>query len=241
MYIRSLILLLLFWPSLVLAKPLSADISNTNIDLHASFSGTDVLIFGARNEPGDILIAVRGPVSNVTVREKQRIAGMWMYARKAKYDALPQFVALAYTNPLHVIEAPDLIGQLHLDMETIIESSATSRTTDKVFHDAVLRIKERKKLYDTHAEPIDFFGETLFKTRIHFPDTMPSGTYQVEVYLIQDGRLISAQAMPLYAVKTGFEAWLFNMSRERPLLYGILSVFTALSCGWFAHRIFRRR
>lgn len=232
---------LLLVPPFAHAKPLSADISNTRIELHASFSGTDILVFGARNAPGDILIAVRGPVNNVTVREKQRIAGMWMYARKAKYNQLPQFVALAYTNPLKAIDAPELIGQLQLDMPSIIHASATSPTTDPVFHDAILRINERKKLYATQPEPISFFGETLFKTRIHFPDTMPSGTYQVEVYLIQDGRLISVQTMPLYALKTGFEAGVFVLSRTHPLAYGILSVLVALGCGWLAHRLFRRR
>lgn len=240
--LRSILLLfMLIAPAAAYAKPLSADISNTRIDLHASFSGTDILIFGARNEPGDIIIAVRGPVSDVTVREKQRIAGMWMYARKAKYDQLPQFVALAYTNPPKAINAPELIEQLQLDMPSIIHASAVSATTDSAFHDAVLRIQERKKLYTAKPEPIRFFGETLFKTRIHFPDTMPSGTYRIEVYLLQDGRMISAQTMPLFALKTGFEAGVFALSRTHPLLYGLLSVFVALSCGWLAHRLFNRR
>lgn len=223
------------------AKPLSADVSNMRIDLHASFIGTDILVFGARNEPGDIIIAVRGPASNVTVREKQRIAGMWMYARKAKYDHLPQFIALAYTSPLKAINAPDLIRQLQLDMPSIIEASATSPTTDPVFNDALQRINERKKLYTAKPELISFFGETLFKTRIHFPDTMPSGTYRIEVYLIQDGHLLSTQTIPLSAIKTGFEAGVFVISRTHPLLYGIISVLVALSCGWLGHRLFRRR
>lgn len=223
------------------AKPLSADISNTHIELHAAFSGTDILVFGARNEPGDIVLVVRGPVSNVTVREKQRIAGMWMYARKAKYDALPQFMAIATTDSLKNIDAPNLIQPLRLDADSIIRGSASSRTTDVHFHEAILRIKSATGLYHAAPEPIRFFGETLFKTRIHFPDTMPPGTYQVEVYLIQDGRIVSAQTMPLYAVKTGFEAWLFDLAQQQPLLYGLLAVAVALSFGWFAHRIFRRR
>lgn len=224
-----------------LAKPLSADISNTHIELHASFSGTDILLFGARNEPGDILIVVRGPVSNVTVREKQRIAGMWMYARKAKYNDLPQFVAIASTEALKRIDTPDIVRQLKLNNDTIIRNSAASPSTDIHFHEALLRIKERSRLYSTVPATISFFGETLFKTRIHFPDTMPKGTYQIEIYLIQDGRMIASQVMPLYAIKTGFEAWISDMAAHRPFLYGVISVALALVCGWFAHRIFRRR
>lgn len=223
------------------AKPLSADISNTSIELHASFSGTDLLLFGARNEPGDIVIVVRGPASNVTVREKQRIAGMWMFARKAKYDHLPEFVALAATEELRDIKADELISLLALDADTIARRSAASANTDTAFHHAVMRIREKEKLYSATPAKVSFFGETLFKTRIHFPDTMPRGDYQAEIYLIDEGRLVAAQVLPIHAVKTGFEAWLFTLSREQPLWYGLMAVGVALVCGWFAHRMFRKR
>ncbi len=239
---RALLFALLFlFPAMAHAKPLSADISMTRIELHASFSGTDILLFGARNAPGDIMVVKLGPTSNITVREKQRIAGMWMYARKAKYDALPQFFAIAATDSLRRINAPDLIRQLQLDADSVVYNSSASANTEVHVHEAVMRVKGREHLYQTTPVPITFFGETLFKTRIHFPDSLPQGTYQVEVYLIDDGRLIAAQAMPLYAVKTGFEAWLYKLAHEQPFLYGLLCVFVALSCGWFAHRMFRRR
>lgn len=229
------------WMASAQAKPLVADISNPLIDLHAAFSGTDVLLFGARNEPGDIVVVVRGPTSNVTVREKQRIAGMWMFVRKAKYDELPAFFAVASTRPLRQLGADALLERLSITPHTAIRDQRTNPNADVVFDKAVLRIREGEKLYTPKPVPIEFFGETLFKTRIHFPDTMPEGSYQAEVYLIEDGTLRAAQILPLNAVKTGVEAQIFQLSREAPFLYGLCSVMVALAFGWFAHRIFRKR
>ncbi len=223
------------------AKPLSADASSAVIELHAAFRGTEILLFGARNEPGDIVIAVRGPMRDVTVREKQRIAGMWMYVRKTKYDGLPQFMALASTRDFSEMGADALFKNLSIDLKSMIADTASTASHPDAFDNAVIRIKSREKLYSSKPAPIRFFGETLFKTRIHFPDTMPRGQYQAEVYLIDDGKLIGAQILPIMAVKTGFEAWLFEISQTHALLYGLLCISVALSCGWFAHRVFRKR
>jgi hypothetical protein len=39
--------------------------------------------------------------------------------------------------------------------------------------------------------------------------------------------------------KAGVGRWLFNLSRERPLAYGLLSVALALAAGWLAAAAFR--
>ena len=39
--------------------------------------------------------------------------------------------------------------------------------------------------------------------------------------------------------KTGIERWLYNFSRNRPLLYGLVSVAAALAAGWLAAEAFR--
>ncbi|MFQ5959300.1 MAG: TIGR02186 family protein, partial [Alphaproteobacteria bacterium] len=43
------------------AEPLVADISKHRITIDSSFTGTDVLLFGAIDEKGDLVIVVRGP------------------------------------------------------------------------------------------------------------------------------------------------------------------------------------
>lgn len=223
------------------AKPLSADISTQHIELHASFSGLDVLLFGARNAPGDVVAVIRGPKRNITVRKKERIAGMWIYTQKAKYDALPQYLSVASTQPLAELQADALIQSLELTSDATIKAAEASANTPDDFNIALRTLKEKKRLYSAELIPVSFFGETLFKTRIHFPDNMPRGHYVAEIYLIEDGELVAAQTLPIDAIKTGFEAWVYDTAHKSPLQYGVLCVAIALLSGWLAHRIFRKR
>ena len=222
------------------AKPISADIATHRIELHASFSGAELLLFGARNDPGDILAVIRGPERNMLVRKKERIAGMWMHVAKAKYDHVPQFFALASTKPLREITNESLLQKLMLTPMAAITRSADA-TTPHDFHHALLRIQTKARLYDASPAPISFFGETLFKTHFQFPDRLPPGDYTAEIYLIDKGRLVASQSIPFTAIKTGFEAWIYALAHTQPLLYGLLSLSIALASGWLAHRIFRKR
>lgn len=223
------------------AKPLSADISTQHIELHASFSGLDVLLFGARNESGDVVVVIRGPKRNITLRQKERIAGMWIYTRKAKYDALPQYLSVASTRPLEQLHAGSLLKSLNITTDATIKASEANSTSQNDFNAALRALKEKKHLYSAELIPVSFFGETLFKTRIHFPDNMPRGRYVAEIYLIEDGELIAAQTLPIIAIKTGFEAWVYDTAHKSPFEYGLLCVGIALLSGWLAHRIFRKR
>ena len=58
--------------SLSLTNPMVADISQSAIEIRANFNGTQLLVFGAQNMPGELAIAVRGPAAPITVRRKER-------------------------------------------------------------------------------------------------------------------------------------------------------------------------
>ena len=50
--------------------------------------------------------------------------------------------------------------------------------------------------------------------------------------------VISAGGTHITVAKTGIERWLYNLSRNEPLLYGLLSVALALAAGWLAAAAF---
>jgi hypothetical protein len=84
------LLLALATPVLLAAdKPvLVPDISARQVQIRYSFTGAQLLLFGAVVYPGgrppdhppDIAVVLRGPVQPILVREKQKIAGIWMNA-----------------------------------------------------------------------------------------------------------------------------------------------------------------
>src|SRR3546814_5202568 len=57
---------------------LLVDISQHLVAITTGFTGADVLLFGVREGPGEIVVVVRGPHMSTTVRRKDRIAGIWI-------------------------------------------------------------------------------------------------------------------------------------------------------------------
>jgi hypothetical protein len=62
----------------------------------------------------------------------------------------------------------------------------------------------------------------------------------VEVFLVQDGQVRSAQRTPLYISKTGFEAEVFRMAHAYPALYGVAAIIIAIAAGLLANAVFRK-
>lgn len=221
-----------------LAGPMVADISQSRIQIHSSFNGAQLLVFGARNAGGDLVIAVRGPQSNVTMRRKERIAGMWMHVEQHKYPNLPLFYALASTRPLKDIAPRYVLTQLGLGEKQIIglSNAASNITFDRALEQHLTTTNHWQEPFAR----ITYFGESLFKARLDLPDTLPRGAYSIEVYLFKDGKPIAFQTIPVVAYKTGIDARIFDEAQHRPWIYGLTAVLMALAGGWLAHRLFHK-
>ena len=84
------------------------DISARQVQIRYSFSGAQLLLFGAVVYPGgrppdrqvDIAVVLRGPDQPILVREKQKIAGIWMNADSDRFRSAPSFYAVASSRPI---------------------------------------------------------------------------------------------------------------------------------------------
>ena len=54
------------------ANPIISGISSNEINIDTQFNGTKILLFGAKRDAGDIIIAVRGPKKDFIVTKKQK-------------------------------------------------------------------------------------------------------------------------------------------------------------------------
>lgn len=225
--------------SVPLLTPMVADISQDKVEIHSSFNGLQLLVFGAKNQPGDLVVALRGPTANVVLRRKERIAGMWMHTDQEKYPNLPMFYGYASTRPLELVAPMATLKALGIGSEEVIgQSNVRSRT---LFSEALTKHMERYRLWQLPFGDISFFGESLFKARINLPDRLPRGSFTVEVYLFDRGQLVGLQAIPLNTYKTGFDARVYDTAQKQPWVYGVLAILMALGGGWLAHRLFNRR
>lgn len=221
------------------AKPIIADISQRKIDIHAQFNGTEILLYGARNEPGDIIAVVTGPYVDVMLSRKDNIAGMWMQVERKRYNNLPIYYAVASTKPLDKIlpeKTLDVLGISYPKPELVHQDKGAY-----TMRRALLNKLKARGWLSTKPTKIHYFGETLFRTQLAFPSNMPRGTYTVDVFLVYNGRVVAAQSTPLKAVKTGIDFWLYDTSRHRPWLYGLSAALLSLLGGWLGSRIVGRR
>lgn len=242
--IRICICIYLCFPIYAQAKPLVADIDKRQIKIHSGFVGTDLLLFGARYDVGDIVVVVRGPSADYTVRKKQNIGGIWINRNQITFKDVPGFYAIASSRPLSVIKNDYLLKDLEIGINNLSINYETPRKPSLIpeFKQALIEAKQQETLYpeSIHYEKVSFIGDNLFRTIIRFPETIPRGVYTANIYLFADGRLTSVQTTPIEVKKTGLDAFIYDAAYNYPALYGIVAIFIALLAGFLANIVLRR-
>ncbi|HZD25991.1 MAG TPA: TIGR02186 family protein, partial [Alphaproteobacteria bacterium] len=101
------------------AQPLVADLSDHLIAVTTGFSGAKLLLFGAMDpqEGGDIVVVVRGPLRDLVVRRKDRIAGVWINNDAVEYRRVPSYYHLASTRPLTEIANAHVLAGLQIGLD----------------------------------------------------------------------------------------------------------------------------
>lgn len=236
-----LLLILLLWASPARAEELVADLTSHLIAISTGFTGASVVLFGATDGPGDVVVAVRGPNREVAVRRKSRVAGIWVNTEEVTFSNVPSFYAVAASRPIEEVLSPASaafyrLGIVNLRLEP--ETPAPSPVADR-FRAALERNQQQAGLFVARTGKVDFLGERLFRTTISFPANVPTGTYLVEVFLIRDKDVVSGQTTPLVVSKVGVDAAVSEFSMRQPGFYGAIAVLTAVVAGWLASLPFR--
>jgi uncharacterized protein (TIGR02186 family) len=238
------VLLLLSIPAR--AEDLVSGLSQDTIQITSNYTGTDIVVFGAieqaQNPQGrNIVVVVRGPDEPMTVRRRDRIAGVWVNSDAARFEGLPAYYYLASTEPVAKIAPASALARYGIGLQSLRPSAIGSHHDPEPFRQAAIRYHQRAGLYTESPGSIDFLSESLFRTRVPVPAGVTRGQYNVEVYLFRDGEVVSAQSTPLFVDASGLERRLFNMAHDSPLSYGLACVFMAMLLGWVSSVLFRRQ
>ena len=221
---------------------LVAALSNHLVAISTGFSGTDVLLFGATDGTGDVVVVVRGPESVATVHRKGRNFGIWINEADLAFANVPGYWSISSSRPLQTLVPDDVADfhQLGLQYLRLMPLEKSSDRRIREFRAALIRNKQRAGLYTDTPGEITFLGNRLFRTDLWIPANAPIGIYTVSVYLIRDNDVVSAETTPLVVGKVGFEARVYDVAHRRPLGYGILAVLIAAMAGWTANLMFRK-
>lgn len=225
------------------AVPLIADLSKHLVAITTGFSGVDVLLFGAIDqEGGDVVVVVRGPSTEKIVRRKERKFGFWIRDGYATFSDAPAFYRVAATRPLTEI-APDSLWQGHrigLDHLLLPIRLKDKEASEEEYLEALHRLGEQKNLFAMKPGRVELMGNRLFRTTIRFPANVPVGVYSVEVYLIRNGQIISAQTTPLSISKIGIGADIYDFAHQNAALYGLLCILLAGVVGWLSAFVLKK-
>ncbi len=225
------------------AETLVADLSQRLVAITTGFSGTDVLLFGAADGPGDVVVVVRGPDRPVTLYRKSRVLGIWVNTSQMTFEHVPSFFAVASSKPIREI-APDAVRARHeLGIDLLRLSLPPAKASPNVareWRQGLIRNFQRSGLYVNQVGTVTFLGNRLFRAQIHLPANVPTGAYQALTYLLRDGQVVSAQTMPLFVSKIGAEAYVYDFAFRYSAAYGAIAIVIALVAGWLAHLAFRK-
>jgi uncharacterized protein (TIGR02186 family) len=246
------ILLALAAPLLVAAdKPqLVPDVSARQVQIRYSFAGAQLLLFGAVVYPGgrppshraSVVVVLRGPVQPILLREKKKIAGIWMNADSSRFRSAPSFYAVASPKPILqlVDERTASIYELGLHNLQLSPGGGALPEKERRFEAGLLDLRKRSGLYSENPGGVEINGGVLYRALITIPSQVPVGTYTAETFLIDDGRVVAAATRDIQINKSGFERSVALAARQHGLVYGLACVILSLGLGWAAAAAFRR-
>jgi uncharacterized protein (TIGR02186 family) len=221
------------------AQALVADLTNHLVGITTGFTGTSVVLFGATDGPGDVVVVVRGPPREISVRRKSRVGPIWANTQSARFPDVPSYYAVASSRPLEEIVAPAARQLYEIGLDNLRLGARKERPRMDEFRAALIRTQQREGLFGQEVGKINFLGERLFRTTINLPANVPTGTYAVQVFLVRDRDVVTGQTTPLIISKVGVDAELYDFADRRAALYGFVAVFTAMMAGWLASLPFR--
>ncbi|HET9811642.1 MAG TPA: TIGR02186 family protein [Sphingomicrobium sp.] len=233
-------------------KPvLVPDVSARNVEIRYTFAGAQLLLFGAilypsgraPEETPDVVVVVKGPAEPIVVREKQRIAGIWMNADSSRFRSAPSFYAMASSSPISdlVDDRTAAIYELGVHHLQLSPGSSALPETARRFEAGLLDLRMRGGLYSESPHGVVITDGVLYRATITIPSQVPVGTYTAETFLVDDGRVLAAATRDIEIGKSGFERFVALAARRHSILYGLFAVLLSLALGWSAVALFRRR
>jgi uncharacterized protein (TIGR02186 family) len=248
----ALLLLIAALPlALGAAKPrLVPDVSESRIEIQYSFTGADLLLFGAILYPGgrvpteqaDIAVVVKGPLQPLVVREKKKVAGIWMNVESTRFRSAPSFYAVASSRPLAQLVDERAAAIYELGLQNLQLSPGPGQPADvqRRFEAGFVDLMQRRHVYVEDPHGVQITDGVLYRGRVTIPAQVPVGNYTAETFLIKDGRVIAGAVRDIRIEKRGFERFVAKAASRWSLVYGLVAVALSLLFGWGAAVFFRR-
>ena len=224
------------------------EISQHEIQVRQGFKGTELLLFGAILTPEgtraaqayDIVVVLSGPPRSIVLREKQKVAGVWINAASSDFRSAPTFFAVASNRPIADIvdERTAAIYELGLPWLQLSPIGAIDPDRQRRFAAGLVDLMRRQGLYQQDEGAVTVSEGVLYQARIALPSSVQTGTYTAETFAIARGKVVAAASTTVEVRKLGFERFIAQSAERNSLWYGLAAVAISVGMGWLAGRVF---
>ena len=224
------------------------EISQHEVQVRQGFTGAQLLLFGAILSPEgtragpdyDIVVVLKGPTESIVLREKQKVAGVWINAASTQLRSAPSFFAVASSRPIDKIVdgKTAAIYELGLKWLQLSPIGAIEPAEQTRFAGGLVDLMQRHGLYTQDDNGVMLSGQVLYQARISLPSTVQTGTYTAETFAVTHGRVVASAISRVEVRKQGFERAVASFADRLSLLYGLLAVAISVGMGWIAGRLF---
>lgn len=224
------------------------EVSQHEVQVRQGFTGAELLLFGAILNPEgtragrdyDIVVVLKGPTRSIVVREKQKVAGVWINADSAEFRSAPSFYAVASSRPIREIvdDKTAAIYELGLPWLQLSPIGAIDPDEQARFASGLVDLNRRGKLYQQVDGSVKVSEQVLYQARIALPSNVITGTYTAETFAIARGRVVATAISRVEVRKAGFEGAVARFADTQAFLYGLLAVALSVFMGWLAGRLF---
>ncbi len=245
-------LALLAWLALTAQREpvLVPAVSQSLIEVRQGFTGARLLLYGAVIDPAgagrstdyDIVVVLKGPSQAVRMREKERIAGIWMNAGSSDFRSAPAFFAVASSRPIEEIvdERTAAIFELGTEFIQLSPSGEIEPVEQSRFARGLVELRQRQGLYQEDPGGVRISEKVLYQARINLPSNVATGRYTAETFAIARGRVLASATARIEVVKAGLEGQVVTAAQRWSFVYGLGAIALSLGMGWAAGRLFAR-
>ena len=224
------------------------EISQHEVQVRQGFTGAQLLLFGAILTPEgtragrdyDIVVVLKGPTQSVVLREKAKVAGLWVNAASTALRSAPAYFAVASSRPIDKIvdEKTAAIYELGLPWVQLSPIGPIEPEEQARFAAGLADLMRRGGLYLADENGVQVSEQVLYQARMFLPSNVQTGTYTAETFAIRGGRVVASATSRVEVRKLGFEGMIADFALENGFLYGLLAVAVSVLMGWIAGRLF---
>lgn len=224
------------------------EISQHEVQVRQGFRGAELLLFGAILTPEgtragrdyDIVVVLKGPTRSVVLREKQKVAGVWINAASTELRSVPSYFAVASSRPIGRIvdEKTAAIYELGLAWLQLSPVGTIEPAEQKRFASGLVDLNQRGGLYRQDEAGVRVSEQVLYQARMTLPSNVPTGTYTAETFAIFKGRVVASATSRVEVRKAGFEGAVADFAVDHGFVYGLMAIALSVLMGWLAGRVF---